>query len=244
MAATTLVTSGLEEIVVQSQNSIINYVDLIDTVHTFGRVFLPSIYGKDLSAFEIASSGKIVLTLNDTHALDIKKDDDLSIISIVPAQNANLLELSLVDDLAHVKLNPFAQSIDIAAASDLYMLGTSNLQIGTADDMAVMSMQGSNLYLTSHGTLAMSTANQQAYVSIDTTKNDVNIYSSNNCQIFSEGDVIVNARSMKIHVAEYNLSYSFRPTSTGSLSLIQTIYDSNNNATDYMVAKFGTPILL
>jgi hypothetical protein len=41
----------------------------------FGPIWLPRVYGKDLTAFEIASSGKIAITLNDVHSLDISKSN-------------------------------------------------------------------------------------------------------------------------------------------------------------------------
>ena len=41
----------------------------------FGPVILPKIYGKGLSAFEIASSGDIILSVNDFETLNISNDE-------------------------------------------------------------------------------------------------------------------------------------------------------------------------
>jgi len=40
-------------------------------VTILGQVWLPRIYGKNLTSFEIASSGKIAITVNDIHSMDI-----------------------------------------------------------------------------------------------------------------------------------------------------------------------------
>jgi hypothetical protein len=52
-----------------------------DTISILGPVWLPRVYGKDLTAFEIASSGKIAITINDVHSLDISKIGQLTTLS-------------------------------------------------------------------------------------------------------------------------------------------------------------------
>lgn len=42
-----------------------------NSVNIYGPIWLPRIYGKNLTAFEIASSGKIAITINDIHSLDV-----------------------------------------------------------------------------------------------------------------------------------------------------------------------------
>lgn len=61
--------SGANETYPQS-----NIVDVLSTV------YLPRIYGKDLSAFEIASSGKIAVTLSDIYSFDLERRSDSNVV--------------------------------------------------------------------------------------------------------------------------------------------------------------------
>jgi hypothetical protein len=242
MATSILQLLGDLEPVVLNPLSEIPYEELIMSTQTFGRVYLPSVYGKDLSSFEIASSGKIALSLNDMHAMDVIEEETL--VMIQPIVD-NSIALSLTNDRAHVSIDGVAEYVDILAA-DVFVSATDLIQIATGPTQdAVFSMQGSNMYLTSTGVLAMSTANQQAYVNIDTALENVNIYSSNDCTIHSKNEVVIKARSMKIEVDEFSLSYTFRPTSTGALNLVQSLTNPDTGLVqDVVVARFGTPIIL
>jgi hypothetical protein len=42
-----------------------------EIINIFGPIYAPRIYGKDLTALEIASSGSVTIALNDVHALDL-----------------------------------------------------------------------------------------------------------------------------------------------------------------------------
>ena len=232
-------TLGLLEPVVQTADSTMPYSM---GENTFGRLYLPSVYGKDLSAFEIASSGKIVLSLNDRHAVNISEAD--AMVYVQPAAS-NSVQVSLPNDIAHMTLNADGQYVDVAAVGTVFVQGGDSVQISTGGELAMLSMYSSNVYITSGGTLAMATANQQAYVSIDTEMNNVNIFSSNDCTIYSQHDVIVKAKAMHIFVEEFNLTYSFVPTSTGALGLHQTVTDPVTGLTSSVqVAKFGQSMVL
>jgi hypothetical protein len=240
MSSTTLATLGLAEAVTVAQGSDINYSDLVQTVQTFGRVFLPSVYGKDLSAFEIASSGKIVLSLNDCHAVDVAESGGT--VTFKPAQS-NMLQLAIPSDAAHVTLNPFAESVDVGGAA-VFVTGNDIVKVSTSNDLATVELASSNITLAATSTITMQTPDLDAYVSLDAASNNINMYSSNDLTIHSQHEVLVRAKALRIHVDEFDLSYSFRPTSTGALSLIQTVPDANGNLVETQVAKFGVPLLL
>ena len=242
MSAPTLVTLGLNEPISTTLDNTIPYDDLVTSVNTFGRVYLPSVYGKNLTSFEVASSGKIVLSLNDRHAMDVIEADGM--VALQPATD-NSLEMSLSNDVAHVRLDAGGEYVDIAAVSAVYINSGESVELSTGDGLATLSMFSSNVYLTSTGTLALATGNQQAYVSIDTTSNNVNIFSSNDCTIYSQHDVIIKANAMHIYVEEFDLTYSFKPTNNGSLGLHQTVPDPITGIkSSVQVARFGIPQVL
>lgn len=62
-----------------------------DQISTFGTVYLPRVYGLDLTAFEIASSGSVAFTLNDVHSLDMTRNNAASNITLSTLCNDNLV---------------------------------------------------------------------------------------------------------------------------------------------------------
>ena len=45
-----------------------------DQTNVFGPLYLPRVYGMDLTAFEIASSGSVAVSLSDVYSFDLKRD--------------------------------------------------------------------------------------------------------------------------------------------------------------------------
>ena len=61
-----------------------------DMYNVFGPIWLPRVYGKDLSMFEVASSGTIALTLNDIHSLDFERNNTCNVTSVAAVGSQSL----------------------------------------------------------------------------------------------------------------------------------------------------------
>lgn len=101
--------------------------------NVFGPIYLPRIYGKDLSSFEIASSGKIAVTLQDKWAFDLDR-----------LAASNLTSLTAVaGDSFQIQANSNQISVNMDATSNNMTLAASNALIFKAHEM-VYDINGDN----------------------------------------------------------------------------------------------------
>ena len=99
-----------------------------DAINVMGPLYLPRIYGKDLSSFEIASSGKIALSIRDVHSIDLDRDSALSNITlstlcndtfIISTNNSNM---TMIFDANKKDIDLYAASnVNITASNDIIM---------------------------------------------------------------------------------------------------------------------------
>lgn len=111
--------------IIVSDASTVGY-PMPDMRTVFGEVYLPRVYGKDLSTFEIASSGTISVTLQDAHALTLDG-------------NAEEVHIRGAGSNTAVQLDSGATALRMEGASNLIALSApSNVSIraGDASSMA------------------------------------------------------------------------------------------------------------
>jgi hypothetical protein len=185
--------------------------NVIDVV---GRLYAPGIYGKQLSAFEIASSGKIAITINDTHTLDILRADTLrsngsntfsNYTTVVKAiENESLLfSLSNPDDTS-IFLDAVTSNIVLTSKNDIY-LSASNVRFSTSNDTTFTSQSNlifiasNDIYLTSQCNIIMTAANGAVRFELDPP--DANIYFvASNTIDFTSADTGINLYAMHSNV--------------------------------------------
>ena len=100
-----------------------------NTVGIMGPIWLPRIYGKDLTAFEIASSGKIAISLNDIHTLDVSRSNYI---------NATNYKNSMVSQ-SNYSFEMTANSSDLQIMLDAY---SNNIRIGAASNIGISAATG------------------------------------------------------------------------------------------------------
>jgi hypothetical protein len=185
--------------------------NVIDVV---GRLYAPGIYGKQLSAFEIASSGKIAITINDVHTLDILRADTLrsnssntfsNYTTVIKAiENESLLfSLSNPDDTS-IFLDAVTSNIIVKSKTDIY-LSASNVHFSTSNDTTFTSQSNlifiasNDIYLTSQCNIIMTAANGAVRFELDPP--DANIYfiASNNID-FTSADTGIGLYAMHSNV--------------------------------------------
>jgi hypothetical protein len=141
----------------------------------FGPVWLPRIYGKDLTSFEIASSGKVAITLNDVHAFDMSRYlvSGSTYASAIQATSNNALRLmagsnsnmqlmmdtttntvSLASDSGSIQLASLDSNATLTMSNDVALYAVSNVVLTASNSFvvgaateAVISVAGSNAYL-------------------------------------------------------------------------------------------------
>jgi uncharacterized protein (DUF2345 family) len=150
---------------------------------TFGPLLTPKIHASTFDALELASSGKVAITLNDEHALDISEASE---VVTIRARDSNSLTLSNESGTGFLTLG---DNGNLEAAGPSLVLGdasTTNIDI----------LSTSNVDISADQTLNLSTADLLAQTSNSATiasSNLVEVSASSNVSVQSGGDFLFAA---------------------------------------------------
>lgn len=106
-----------------------------DQINIFGPLYVPRVYGKDLTAFEIASSGSVAVTLNDVHSFDLARDTD----------NSNIVLQTYDQDSFAINVDNSNMYLHFATSNDRATLYSANDV--TIKAMDVLSLEGNTVQL-------------------------------------------------------------------------------------------------
>ena len=184
--------------------------------NVFGPVYLPRIYGKDLSAFEIASSGKVSITLQDTWALDIDRNIAASntFLQTIPGDSFTLMANS---NQISVKLDATTNNLNLTASNNLVFTAQKIVYNVTGDSTSV---SGGNQSIASTGSTSVVA---QELVTVASTASSVSVTSAN-----SNVSILLDATSCNlVEYALHNIlatasnDYALHATSNASFSAAQ-----------------------
>jgi hypothetical protein len=159
---TTLLGSTQEIKYVAGASDLSLYPD-VDSATVLGPLLLPRIYGKDLDALEIGSSGRIAFALNDQNAIDVTRSNHTNssnfLNKIAGATDSDSLEVSAKG----------GKIVLDAAAEGVQLTATSNLG-GTADTITFGSTAATTITagdtFAASGALGASLASANSNVSV------------------------------------------------------------------------------
>lgn len=170
-------------------------------INVFGPIYTPRVYGKDLSSFEIASSGSIALTLTDTMSILMQRDMVASNVMMSTLSNdsfgiyTNSSNMSLVFDSTSNNATMFSQcNVTIDANRDINMIADETLSMTAASFNLNIS---SNIELTAGKDIILTASNDlSTYIG-----NDTLFSTSNNLSVSTGNDIIVDAGSNVVIMA-------------------------------------------
>ena len=151
-----------------------------DTYTAMGPLYLPKVYGKDLTAFEIASSGIIAVTLKDVYAFDLDMPDAHTVAFQTTNNSALLLSSG---SNAAVTIDGQNSNVSIAALKNVTAAASSALTL-TASNNVSLTLDGtlSNATLSalknvsaSAGSVLALAASNTALVTLDGALSNVSI---------------------------------------------------------------------
>ena len=102
----------------------------VDTVDIFGQVYLSRLYAKNLDALEIASSGKVTISLNDVNAIDISKTTsilDSGEVVALTSTDSNGILLSTAENSASVYLSAASCNLHLSSRNDVHISCSNNI---------------------------------------------------------------------------------------------------------------------
>lgn len=169
----------------------------------FGTALLPRVYGKDLTAFEIASSGKVVISLDDVHSLDISRD----------SENSNVRMYTLCNDSFEINVNESNTSFRMDGKKDnIDIFAKNDFNLTTDDNIDIISKNNYNLLVDSNIKMKANTMDVSC-------SNNISLLTKNDFKLKSHSNINIEALTgnYKLHVNDKKMK-TIMDDSTNSIS--------------------------
>ena len=204
-----------------TSNHAINYVDgatvsypesNITTV--MGPLWLPRIYGKDLTALEIASSGKIAITLNDIHSFDLNNQSNYGgvsnqMVATLNTRSNYAMQLSTNDGSNYMTLDAYTNEATLLAPSNVTVQSTEKnvvLQAGSNIDMTACN-------LNFNGDVAFNSENFTVAAS------NVSLSATSNMLVSGESNVTISANNDNMTITMDSVTSNLAIYSSSNVSV-------------------------
>lgn len=181
-----------------------------DTYSILGPLYLPKVYGKGLSTFELASSGTIAVTLRDVYAFDLEMPENTNTVKFNTRDNKELNLASGPSNLSYIDLK--------SATEEVKIYGRSNITLETAQDVEVQAGQTQFFYAAS---------SNATNIYLDGTNADVYVKADSNIYLNAGEKLAVTAKQFTFNGDEVGLSGSNGELRIGNSNAWIRIYDSN-----------------
>ena len=179
-----------------------------NTVSIYGPIWLPKVYGKDLTAFEIASSGKIAITINDVHSLDVSNsnyDANSNILTTLNTKSNYALEFMTNSRKLKVVLDSYSNDMRLHAESNIYMTTASKDIELTAGKHYLLNSKSNVDLSAQEGNLQLYANSSNMYMRFTRTTSNIEFYSSSNMTTYVASDIRTVASNNYILSAECNV---------------------------------------
>jgi uncharacterized protein (DUF2345 family) len=231
-----------------------------DQVTIFSSLYLPRIYGKDLTAFEIASSGKIALTVRDVHSIAIDRDVAKSNVIIQTMCNDSLLfnvnqsNMTMTFDSASNNVTLYAACNVNMSAGDSFIVNATNLAWNINGDIGFNASNDINMFANSNvnitalnDSIVMAANSSNVTMLFDAATSNLVTYAANNIVSTASNNVLTTAKlsqtyeaqtgSFSVYANESNMSLVM-DASTSNITLNTTkTFTSTAADSTYIVAS-------
>ena len=197
-----------------------------DFYSTLGPIYLPRIYGSNIDTFEVGSSGKIAITLDDIYSLSLHRDvnsnvvyqnassndsikfqssNAIGFVSDTFNQNANYLNYTANQDMVLTG----GDDVFIAAYNNVFVTA-SNKNISLSADSNVLVAANSNMTLTAHDNFSASALHK-----------DMTLFAASNIDVTADSNMTLVAHD------NFSASALHKDMTLFAASNIEVTADSN-----------------
>ena len=215
------------------------------TVSTFGPLYLPQIYGSNMSSFELASSGSIALTARDVTSLMMDRDCAASNVYLYTLCNDNLI-IKVHDSNVGIKMDGTSNMMNLYTNCNMYLDAASNIQLTAgekiifkcpnlsfnADDFMSLASLSNNLKIAAYSNLFLEALHNDVVISASSNSvllrlgdSNISAYAQCNIGLSASNDLSLYAKS-NIFVTASNGSYTLSAASNNFLFALDS-YTSN-----------------
>lgn len=197
----------------------LEYTDHL-SYNIFGPLYVPRVYGKDLTSFEVASSGKIALTVNDIYSVDISRINESNKTYIAGAASNESLRLTTATSNAYIDLAAPTGTVTVSASNQLQF--EAPLFAMSTDDYVVTASNSVGLFASDLAWVTMSNAELRAYaqdVLQATSSNFMSLVGMSNVSIQAIQQDVYLAGGSNISELRLTPSNALLSTSQGDVAL-------------------------
>ena len=196
-----------------------------DTYNVMGPLYLPKIYGKDLTAFELASSGTIAVTIKDVYSFDLDRPDANTVLFQTKNDDRLLLASSsnaavLIDGINSLVAITASNEISLAASNTAFVVidgASKNLDVSACNNVTQVAGQDFNIWAdrfyvngelfsssNANDSRVFGARNSNAYIKITDSnmdiyaQNEVHFMMSNHTLYDNEHDFILNTETLAV----------------------------------------------
>jgi len=209
-----------------------------NTVAIVGSLYGPRVYGSNLTYFEVASSGKVAITLTDTHTLDFSRSnyvDGTNYMNTIQSLSNYSMQLQANTSALQIQLDAYSNNINITAASNIAIsAGSGNMTLTTSNNTILSTSNNfqvearSNIYLNAvKGAATISAHNSNMFLTMTDSSNTVTLYSSNTMFVSACNNLNINTNS-NININTVGGDYNVY---TNSSQMFLTMEAATNNTT-------------
>jgi uncharacterized protein (DUF2345 family) len=159
------------------------------------------VYGKDLTSFEIASSGKIAITINDVHSLDFSKTNG---ITKLQAKSNDSFEINVSSNQMYFNFDSTTNNITLVSdqggstrlysSNEIVFLASNNVRLTASNDFHAQASNDVSI-TAKKGSFRLNVGSSNMTLTMDSNDNTTSWYSSNDINITTSNDFWLYARS-------------------------------------------------
>lgn len=179
-----------------------------DMVSVFGPIYAPRIYGKDLTSFEIASSGAVSIALEDTQSFLLTRDVANSNVMINTLSNDSF-GIYTNNSNMYLVFDSTSNNATLYGNSNVNIIADSNLNITAADQL---NLTGNSFNLSIASTLEFNSGQDIIF----SASNDVITNANSNITMTASNSMTTTVGNDYIISADSNVSFTSK---TGYLSM-------------------------
>lgn len=170
-----------------------------NVVAVTGPMWLPKVYGKDLTAFEIASSGKIALTISDVHSLDLYNrvygdgSDPDALITGINTKSNYAFEMSTSNKDIKIYMDSYSNDLYVYAQSNIYIDADGKDMVITAGQDTKVITDRDMYFTASNGSLDVNVNAGNFLFTLDKDSSNATLYSSKDVTVDAKNDFTLSA---------------------------------------------------